>query len=143
MKKTIFSILLWILAISMMVINSSFAVCNNSTVKGVYDITLTNPDKTIVKGGISFNGLSNVFIPYTIYPWGNYTITIFPNSVRSSGTGAYYIDKYCKLHGFGAYTYNNVKYQIQMTTGAMTVVSGHATYGVGKFNEAAMVLKTR
>jgi len=136
MKKIIFSTLL---AASM----SAGAVCNNQTVKGVYDVKITNADGSIVTGGISFNGLSNIEFPLNFQKYGNWSMTIFPNGVRLTGSGYYTFTSECKLSAFGAYDYNDKSYQAQLTTNPMTIVSGHATYGIGKFNAAAMTLKSR
>ena len=136
MKKIIFSTLL---AASM----SVEAVCNNATVKGVYDVKVTNADGSTVIGGISFNGLSNIEFPLDFKNWGNWSMTIFPNGIRSTGSGYYTFGTDCKLSAFGAYDYNNKSYQAQLSTNKMTIVSGHATYGTGKFNAATMTLKSR
>jgi len=122
---------------------SAGAVCNNMTVKGVYDVKLTNADGSVITGGMSFDGLSNINFYGSTSNYGSYTTTLYKNGVRFTGKGAYNFDSKCKLSGIGHYVYNGITTQTIMYTNAMTIVSSHATYGTGKFNAANMTLKAR
>ena len=117
------------------------AVCTNATVKGVYDVTITNPDKTVINGAMSFDGLSNNFFPLVGY-FGKYSISIYPNGVRAAGFGYYRFDSACKLFSFGTYSHKGISYNTSIG-GSFTLSGAYAIAGSGTFNQAKITFKRR